>query len=73
MVNVVYRKIKELSEMEMKPRPAISIDQLMHELNMNLATLKPFLELLVQSRLIIYSDRDKHSVKLTLQGSFTAA
>lgn len=69
MVNRVLDKIKELSAQEMKPRPAIAIDTLMQELNLNLSSLKSFLAPLIASRLIVYNEREMRSVKLTLLGS----
>jgi len=69
VVNTVYRKIKELSAEEMKPRPAIFIDTLMQELNINLASLKQLLAPLVAERLIKYNEPEKRSVKLTLLGA----
>jgi hypothetical protein len=69
VTNVVYKKIKELSAEEMKPRPAISIDTLMYELNVNLASLKQLLAPLIAERLIVYNEREMRSVKLTLLGA----
>jgi len=68
MVNIVFRKIKELSTNQAKPRMPVLIYTLMQELNINSESLKPFLIQLVALRLIRYNELDKRSVKLTLLG-----
>jgi RIO-like serine/threonine protein kinase len=69
MVNTVFRKIKELSANEMKPRAAIPVPTLCQELNMTAESVRPVITELIELRLIKYNEPEKQSVKLTLLGT----
>lgn len=70
MVNTVYRKIKEISAAEMRPRVSIPLTLLFQELNgMPYDSVRLAVTELVDLRLIKYDDTKKMSVKLTLLGS----
>ncbi len=68
-VNTVYRKIKELSAIGMRPRAPIYINTLIADLNMNSESISPLITELVDLRLIKYNEIEKQAVMLTLLGT----
>lgn len=66
--NDVYRKIVEISERTINPRTPIMINNLTYELNANNDTLTPYIDYLMELRLIKYAEVSKESVRLTFLG-----
>lgn len=67
--NEVFRKIKEISAREIKPRPLVNTAALAHELSVTPESLMPFLLQLKQLRLVNFIDIQASAFRLTLLGS----
>jgi len=67
-VNVVYRKIKEISSRAAKPRPFILVSKISDELVIKQDELMPFLQELQDLRLIQFAEISTESLRLTLVG-----
>ena len=67
-VNDVYRKIKEMSAEQWKPRPVLAISSISERLLSDKDYLMPLLTSLSDMKLIRF-DMAKHSIQLTLLGN----
>ena len=67
--NLVFRKIKEISAREMRPRPAINTTELANELLTTPDSLMPLLSELKKLGLVTFRDPKASAVNLTLLGS----
>ena len=67
-VNVLHRKIREMSKMMANPRPQLMVRDIAGELNMSSDQLMPTLVALKDLRLIQFNEPSQVSVKLTLLG-----
>jgi DNA-binding IclR family transcriptional regulator len=68
VVNVVFRKVKEMSARSITPRPMVSVYDLANELSISGDRLHPYLAELKSLRLLTYSSGNVPTVKLTLLG-----
>ncbi len=66
--NIVFRKIKEISARDVRPRPAVSTGQLASELSLTREGIMPSLTYLKHLKLLNFSDQTCSAVSLTLLG-----
>ncbi len=67
--NEVFRKIKEISARESRPRPEVTTFQLANELEISSDNLLPSLTQLEELKLLNFCDADASIVRLTLLGT----
>jgi predicted transcriptional regulator len=67
-VNVLHRKIREMSKMMANPRPQLTVRDIAGELNMSSDQLMPTLVELKDLRLIQFNEPGLSTIKLTLLG-----
>jgi DNA-binding IclR family transcriptional regulator len=68
LVNIVFRKVKEISARSITPRPMVSVYELANELSISGERLHPYLAELKSLRLLTYAGGSTPTVKLTLLG-----
>lgn len=66
--NEVFRKVKEISRRNTRPRPLIAVLMLVEELRLTRPGLLPILTELKEHRLIKFNEPAALSIKLTLLG-----
>ncbi len=66
--NIVFRKIKEISAREMRPRPHINTQELARELSLTREKIMPSLKQLKDLKLVNFSDVNGSAISLTLLG-----
>ena len=67
--NEVFRKIKEISARDTRPRPEVTTMQLANELEISCDSLLPSLTQLEDLKLLNFCDAESSVVKLTLLGT----
>ncbi len=68
LVNIVFRKVKEMSARSITPRPMVSVYELGKELSISGEGLQPYITELKSLRLVTYAGGSAPTVKLTLLG-----